>query len=250
MSIKVAVVTGASYGLGRGVAEVLLQNEYKVYGISRTDPSINNLNFSWIKADLTKNSESDSVSTKITEVKVDLLVNCAGNVIVQKTDKYSDAAFNQTFDLNFKAPIRMAAQLLPKLSEGIILNISSDSDRSPDPGFGLYGSSKAALNIFFETMAEENPTIKIINLLPSYIDTPLLRKIYDNTDFDWSLCMSVSEVAQSISHILNESDRFETGSRILLLKKPWENGVYNPEKLWVYTTNNQSIVKASITEII
>lgn len=243
MQTKVAIVTGASYGLGKSIAEVLLQNGYKVYGVSRTKPKITNSSFTWIKTDLTEDDELGGIGAQIKEEKIDLLVNSAGNVVVQKASVYSEEGFNQIYDLNFKAPIKLAIQLLPKLLDGMIVNISSDSDRSPDPDFGLYGSSKAALNIFFETMAAENPSVKIINLLPSYIDTPLLHKLFDNTDFDWSLCMSVIEVAQSLMNISKDRDKFDSGSRILILKQNYEDGIYNPEKLWVYTTNNQSVVK-------
>jgi len=50
--MKTAVVTGASYGLGKSIAEMLLANGFKVYGVSRTDPPIKNKDFIWLKVDL------------------------------------------------------------------------------------------------------------------------------------------------------------------------------------------------------
>ena len=49
---KIAVITGASYGLGSSISSKLIELGYKVYGISRTKPSISGPNFIWIKADL------------------------------------------------------------------------------------------------------------------------------------------------------------------------------------------------------
>ena len=162
--MQTALVTGSSYGLGKSIVETLLSHDYKVYGVSRSNPLITNPQFVWIKANLTKDPDISRVTTQITEDHLDLLVNNAGRVIIQKTLDFTDEIFDQTFNLNFKSLVKLTIDLFPRLKSGLIINISSDSDRSPDPDFALYGSSKAALNIFFETMAEENPEVKIINV--------------------------------------------------------------------------------------
>ena len=183
--MKIAVVSGASHGLGKKISEKLLEKNFKVYGISRTDPKFSNSQFSWIKLDLTDSAEIAAIPEKIIEEKIDLLVNNAGTALLRKTLDYTDDDFEKTFGLNFKSPIKLTTVLFQKLKGGLIINISSISDRYPDPDYGLYGSSKAALNLFFETMATENREVKIINLLPSYIDTPLQHQLNDDKSFDW-----------------------------------------------------------------
>lgn len=62
---KTALVTGASYGLGKAISNKLLKLGYKVYGVSRTKPSISNQSFVWIKADLLNNSELNAIPSHI-----------------------------------------------------------------------------------------------------------------------------------------------------------------------------------------
>ena len=72
--MKIAVITGSSYGLGLSITKLLLSNDFKVYGISRSEPPIKNSNFVWIKADLLNDNDLKNVSDKIKEEKIDLLV--------------------------------------------------------------------------------------------------------------------------------------------------------------------------------
>ena len=241
--MKIAVVSGTSYGLGENISEKLLQVGYKVYGISRTEPKLNNRQFIWIKADLTLSDQIATIPKKITEGKIDVLVNNAGTCFFKKTLEYKDNDFEKMFSLNFKAPIKLSTILFSKLKGGLILNISSISDRYPDPDFGLYGSSKTALNLFFETMATENAQVKIVNLLPSYIDTPLQHKLRDNAIFDWKQCMSVDEVSSSVISLISQIANISSGSRVIIIKDELEDKNYNPETLWVYTTSDKKMRK-------
>lgn len=242
--MKIAVVTGTSYGLGKSICEELLKNDFKVYGISRTKPPLNHIQFAWIKADLTNTSDINFIGTSIQEDHIDLLVNNAGHVFPLKTLDYTDDDFETMFGLNFKAPIKITCELFPKLDKGLIINISSDSDRFPDPDLALYGSSKAALNIFFETMAAENKNVKIINVLPTYIDTPFLRTFISDEDFDWKKSMKPEDVAEALLGVIKNKNTIESGSRIMIIKQEHADGIYNPEKLWIYTTKNKKFIKA------
>src|SRR3972149_10738969 len=116
--MKIAVVTGISYGLGKSICEVLLKNSFKVYGISRTDPSIENNNFIWIKADLYNDSDIKNLVDKIDEKKLDLLVNNAGTHIEEPALNFSQENFHKIFDLNFIAPILITKTLSKKLENG------------------------------------------------------------------------------------------------------------------------------------
>jgi benzil reductase ((S)-benzoin forming) len=241
--MKIAVVSGASYGLGKALSEKLLKEDFKVYGISRTDPKLSNSQFIWIKADLALSKEITMLSEKIIEEKIDVLVNNAGTCFLRKTLEYTDDDFEKMFSLNFRSPIKLATVLFSKLRNGLIINISSISDRYPDSDYGLYGSTKTALNLFFETMATENVNTKIVNLLPSYIDTPLQHKLSDNKTFDWQQCMSVDEVAESVVYIVSHKNEVSSGSRIIIIKNAFEDNNYNPEDLWVYTTSDKTMKK-------
>ena len=162
--MKIAVITGSSYGLGLSITKLLLSNDFKVYGISRSEPPIKNSNFVWIKADLLNDNDLKNVSDKIKEEKIDLLVNNAGTAILESSLNLIEKNFDFTFDLNFKAPIKLASLLKYKIQDGLIINISSNSDRFAQKDYGLYSASKAALNIYFDTIAVENKNIKTSNI--------------------------------------------------------------------------------------
>lgn len=239
--MRIAIVTGASYGLGASIYTKLIKLGYKVYGISRTKPQLEDANFIWLKADLLNDNELQTLINRVTEPQIDLLVNNAGICFLKKTLDYTDDDFDMMFNLNFKVHVKLTKLLFDKVTNGLIINISSLADRYPDPTWGLYSSSKATLNIFFETLAEENKQVKIINILPSYVDTPMQHQIHDNTDFDWSQCMVPEDIAEAIATVLEKSSEIETGSRVIIDKQIDKNEQYSPEKLWTYSVEQNKL---------
>lgn len=243
---KAAVVTGASYGLGEAICKQLVAKEFKVYGISRTRPSIDSNQFVWLKADLTHSLDITAIPTFIKETTVGLLVNNAGTAFEKLALDFTDDDFEKMYNLNFRSPIKLTKVLFPKLSHGLIINISSLSDRYPDPLYGLYGSSKAALNIYFETIAAENKTVKIINVLPSYIDTPLQHKVRgEHKEFDWNITMQPDQVAEIIPNIIANEKKIDSGTRIIVVSSALANEAKNPEKLLVFNINSKKLDKVS-----
>src|SRR3989344_1323290 len=244
MRTKVAVVSGASYGLGGAISNELLTQGFKVYGISRSAPKIEDALFVWLKADLTVASEISNLVNGIKEDTIDLLVNNAGTAFEKPALDFSDADFEKMFGLNFVAPIKLTAVLFPKLRSGLVVNISSISDRYPDPLLGLYGSSKAALNLYFETIAAEYKDVKVISLLPNYIDTPLLRKLIGtNHEFSWEMSMTTEQVAKSVIYVLDRQEELETGSRMIVISSIQDSCEYSPEKLLVYNVDSKEVKK-------
>jgi len=244
--MKTAVVSGASYGLGKEISKQLLENDFKVYGISRSDPKLNSKDFVWVQADLSQLQKLSEIADKIGENKIDLLVNNAGIAFTTSAVDYKEEEFEKMFGMNFKLPILLTKSLFGKLQGGQVINISSTSDRYPDPGYGLYGSSKAALNLYFEIMAAENKDVKIINVLPSYIDTPLLHKILEGQEFDLNLAMSVEDVTKGILGLILDDEQVKSGARVMIIKSEkaeFDDGVYYPEDLWLYTTSDGKMRK-------
>lgn len=239
--MRIAVVTGASYGLGAAICAKLNELGYKVYGISRTKPQFEDENFVWIQADLLNDNELQTLIHKVPEPQIDVLVNNAGICFLKNTLEYTDEDFEKMFSLNFKIHIKVTKIFFEKLSHGLLLNISSLADRYPDPTWALYSSSKAALNIFFETMAKENKDVKIISILPSYIDTPMQHQIHDGTDFDWSQCMIPSDITEAMGTVLSKSEEIESGSRVIIEKNIGDSEQYTPEKLWTYSVQTKKI---------
>lgn len=244
--MKIAVVTGSSYGLGLSISKLLLDNGFKVYGISRSEPTTKNSNFVWIKADLLNDNDLKDIIDKIDEEKIDLLVNNAGTAILESSLNLTDKNFDLTFGLNFKAPIKLTSFLKDRLDGGLIINISSNSDRFAQKDYGLYSASKAALNIFFDTITVENKNIKIFSLLPSYIDTPLQHKLNDNgndIEFTWDMAMDSDKVAKSVLKLFENKDNYPTSSKIMIVSNKLIDDTEDPEKLWYYNVDTEEFKK-------
>lgn len=240
---KIVVVTGASYGLGLSICNKLLAKEAKVYGLSRSKPDISNPNFVWLKIDLTNDNDLNSLGSKIKEENIDILVNNAGTAAIENVLEFSDKSYKQTFDLNFRAPALLTSHLSQKFKNTIIINTSSVSDRFADKGYGLYCASKAALNIFFETLAVENTNIKVFNILPTYIDTPLQHKLSVKKDFDWNLAMNSDKVADCYNYMIENDSKFTSGTRMIVISNNNLEDIESPEKLWYYNIDTEKVVE-------
>lgn len=241
--MKTAVVTGTSYGIGFEVAKKLLNIGYKVYGVSRTETKIDNNNFVWIKCDLYKKEEIENILEFINEEKIDLLVNNAGTHFEENFVDFKLSSFNKMFELNFLSAVYITNLLINKLSLEKIINISSTSDRFVEPGSGLYCASKASLDLFFEALSMEQENIKVIHILPNYVDTPLQRSMKHNDNFDWGQCVSSEKVAEVVIKVANGEIDVATNSKVIVLNNKSLDAVEDPEKLYSYNVDQNVIEK-------
>lgn len=151
MENKVAVVTGASSGIGRCTAMALRDMGCKVYDLSRRDIPIENV--AHIKTDVTKESDVISAAKEIIEKegKVDILVNCAGFGISGAVEFTSTEQAKAQFDVNFFGTVTVTAAFLPYMRErggGRIVNISSVAAVAHIPFQTYYSASKAAIESY------------------------------------------------------------------------------------------------------
>lgn len=162
---QVAVVTGASAGLGAQLCRDLAGAGATVVGLARNRERLHALaaelratspGFATVQCDV-----SDTVALQRTlddvaaaQGRVDLLVNNAAQDPGVRLADIGEDDFRHTFDVNFFAPVAAALAVMPGMVErghGTIVNISSDGGRLPSPGPGAYSSSKAALSAFSES---------------------------------------------------------------------------------------------------
>jgi len=242
-NVKIAVITGSSSGIGKAITELLLENDYKIYGISRDESIINNPNFIQIKADLLDLTFYKEVEKIINETHIDLLVNNAGVITKQKGLEFTEDVFEKTFGTNFKAPILLTQALKNKLNNSLVINISSVSDRLVGEGSGIYCASKSALNKYFETIALEEKAIKFISILPSYVDTPLLHKLEDGNDFNWSEVIKPEEIALLVKKIADEEIKVSSGAKIIVVTEALKEDLEYDEDLWGYNVDSQILTK-------
>lgn len=241
---KIAVVTGSSSGIGETIAQMLLENDFKVYGLSRSRGNIEHDDYTWIEIDLFDTESIGKIIGQIVDEKIDLLVNNAGTFLSEEGLNYTEENFTKIFNLNFKAPIVLTKTLKTKLKDSIVINISSISDRVPGEECGLYCASKAGLNMYFDCTALEEKEIKFISILPSYVDTPLLRKIWEGleTPFEWNEIIKPTHISNLVKKILENPDDFESVQRIIVITEAEKEDLEDFEKLKVYIGDRNEVL--------
>ncbi|MBK6460708.1 MAG: oxidoreductase [Myxococcales bacterium] len=176
---KVALVTGASSGIGEAVAERLASAGYKVYGTSRRGAKAGERSFEMLSLDVTSD---ESVQAAVREVirahgRIDLLVNNAGfSVSPAAAGESSMEQTRAIFDTNFFGLIRMTNAVLPQMRKqgsGRIVNIGSVLGFMPAPYMALYCATKHAVEGYSESLDHELRTrgIRVSVVEPAYTRT-------------------------------------------------------------------------------
>lgn len=182
MNSRIAIVTGASSGIGEATAEQLVKAGYKVYGTSRRSERgpRGNRGFEMLALDVTSD---ESVAAAVDEVlrlegRIDLLVNNAGFGIAPAAAEESSVQQAQAiFDTNFFGVVRMVRAVLPHMRQrgsGRIINISSVLGFVPMPYMALYSATKHAVEGYSESLDQELRTqgIRVSLVEPAYIKSP------------------------------------------------------------------------------
>ncbi|MDZ4751434.1 MAG: SDR family oxidoreductase [Flavobacteriales bacterium] len=158
---QVVMVTGASSGIGKSIAEVLSTAGYIVYGSSRKAHNGDSaLGFKMVSLDVTDENSIRSAVDYIIEThgKLDVLVNNAGLGILGPGESVSDLEVREIFNTNFFGLINVCRAVVPimrKQNSGHIINISSIAAEMGLPFRGIYSASKAAVDRYSEALNME-----------------------------------------------------------------------------------------------
>jgi NAD(P)-dependent dehydrogenase (short-subunit alcohol dehydrogenase family) len=177
---KVALVTGASSGIGQATAALLARAGYMVYGTSRRGGTGSGRSFEMLSLDVTSDdSVVDAVQQLMQrEGRIDLLVNNAGFGVAPAGAEESTVQQAQSiFDTNFFGIVRMTRAVLPQMRKqgaGRIINISSVLGLLPMPYGALYAATKHAIEGYSESLDHELRTrgIRVSVIEPAYTKTP------------------------------------------------------------------------------
>lgn len=246
--MKTAVITGASYGIGKSISETLLREGWKVYGLSRSQPATTDEQFIWLKCDLSQADQIAECLQKIEEPTIDALVSNAGVIEIEKASAVSRASYEKTFSLNVLAPMLVVNALHSKITNATIVSVSSVSDRIPEADVALYCSSKAANTIYFNALADEFKNAKVYTLLPDYVDTPMQhRRNDDNQDFDWSATIKSDDVAKLVSDLISGAASVESGGNVIIVTEKLKEDLKSVEKLYGFNTDTNELTRLSAT---
>lgn len=164
--MSVALVTGASSGIGRATALALKQAGYRVFGTSRKASPPSPDGIAMLVCEV---SDDASVEKMVAEVlgqtgRIDLLVNNAGIGLFGGAEESSTAQAQALFDVNLFGVLRVTNAVLPimrRQGRGRIINMSSVLGLIPSPYNALYASTKHALEGYSESLDHELRTLGI-----------------------------------------------------------------------------------------
>jgi len=179
-SNKIALVTGASSGIGQATAELLAKAGYTVYGTSRRGGDASGRSFEMLSLDVTSDESVDCAVRQLMqrEGRIDLLVNNAGfGVAPAGAEESSIEQAQAIFDTNFFGVVRMTRAVVPhmrKMGAGRIINIGSVLGLLPMPYGALYAATKHAIEGYSESLDHELRTrgIRVSVIEPAYTKTP------------------------------------------------------------------------------
>ena len=175
-------ITGSSSGLGKALAELLLEdNNNHVVGIARRE-TIQHERYIHYALDL-KEVINENIFQKLTYTcKKVVLINNAGAVgpITRVgSQSYEEVADNYT--LNVTAPSLLCNQFVQAYQndkvQKIIINVSSGAGKHPIEAWSTYCASKAALDMFTQVLKAEHPDFKVFAVAPGIVDTPMQDNI-------------------------------------------------------------------------
>ncbi len=203
---KIAIVTGASSGLGKAAVELLAEQNVKVFALARTIQETE-LPDSVIKIplnirDLNSIDTAFSVIDKQTD-HIDFLINCAGRGLMKKLEDTTREEIMDVFGVNLKGNIYIAQEVYKRMipqKSGHIINVSSTSGIKARPDESIYCASKWGLRGFTESLrlAAAEHHIRVTGIYPGGMQT----NFWKNNPTDTSKYMQANDVAQEIIHLL------------------------------------------------
>ena len=223
-------ITGTSSGIGKAIAEILLQNEDNfVYGFSRRQ-TITHDNYHHVPTDLSNMQKVSSIEFPVPiHPKKIVLINNAGQIgDIKPIGKADDLAIINLFLVNVAAVGVLMNNFIHRFedekSEKIILNVSSGAGKNAIEGWAPYCGSKAAVDLMSQTVYEEQKhekyPVKIYSIAPGVVDTEMQVAIRNSNENDFSKhkyfvdlkanneLSSPQEVAAKYVRILDHSDQF------------------------------------------
>ncbi len=190
-SNPLAIITGASTGIGKYVSLKLSENNYSVILIARNEQKLQLIkekiqkkggDCHIISADLSKKSSIKKISDFIGNKNIDVLVNNAGIGIFNNIENITVSDWDQQMDTNLRGSFLMTKLSVKSMIEkrsGKIVFINSVAGLNPYPYSSAYVASKYGLRGFSSSIREElrEYNIKVISIHPGAIDTPFWNNV-------------------------------------------------------------------------
>lgn len=210
------MITGASRGIGLALVKWFADNNHNVWALSRNTKTIEALKLSTVQAfslDIGNDKALENWAATSAPSKVDVLINNAGKLINKPFSQTTTSDFEAVYRVNVFGLANLTRVLLPKMQRSShVVNISSMggiNGTSKFPGLAAYSSSKGAVSILTELLAEEyKETGPYVNALAlGAVKTEMLSEAFPGLDVP----MDAKTMAAYIAQFALEGHHFYNG---------------------------------------
>ena len=210
---KFAIVTGGTRGIGRAIAERLLQDGAAVAICGREQESVDRAveemrgkgKIVGAVADISQLESVRDLFATVDEAfgALDILVNNAGMGLFKKVGEMTPEEWHRNIDLNLSGPFYCTHEALARFTRrggGFVVNISSLAARNPFSGGAAYNASKFGLNGFTEALMldHRNDNVRVSSIMPGSVDTDFSG--HASADASWKI--APEDIAEAVLLVL------------------------------------------------
>lgn len=213
---KLAVVTGASSGIGKSIAYALAKNEVDLCLLGRDKSKLEKVSRQLKKihpeiqmyvCDFSSAENICNVAKTINSSfrDIDILVHSAGNIILRRLEEITEAEFDLQFSVNTRAPFLLTKLLLPAIKKQkgqIVFLNSSIAQQKSRANLSIYAGSKYALRAIADSLREEvnASEVRVLSVYPGRTATAMQEDIFklENRQYRKNRLLQPEDIAQSV----------------------------------------------------
>jgi len=238
-SAPVCLVTGGTDGIGLAMARHFAASGYRIVSCGRDKQRLAAAELEikssdgeclFVQADLSDPKQAVKLGEQAIEKfgRVDVLVNNAAAAPLAPFDEVTEETFENAVNLNVRSVFyltqtiwrKMKQQEVEEQGRGVVINISSLAAVDPFPGFSVYGSTKAWIDLMSVALAAEGKEndIRVYSIRPGAVETKMLRGLFP--DFPAEQCVQPSDVAKLALKMVTQPDGYESGKAYNVTNQP------------------------------
>jgi short-subunit dehydrogenase len=206
--MKKVLITGASSGIGKAIAQRVLQMGYSVIGVSRNidkEMLLQN-NFTPLQVDLSDEKETLKLCKTLKNENISILINAAGFGRFEPHEELSASTITKMTFLNLTAPMLLTNATLRSLkkNDGYLININSIEALRASKFAAVYSATKAGLKAFSDALFEETrkTNVSITNINPDMTQSGFYEELRFDVSTKEDEKLITQDIADAVHHIL------------------------------------------------